>query len=263
MEMYFISFLKNSSLFNVSIFIIIENLIIFLLAILLGEITIKLFHKRAISLSNKKVSGEEIFWGISSILLNSFVTFLGLLMWRAEIIKFTDKNILFSLLDTLLLLIIMDFAMYFLHRLAHNKYIFDRIHKLHHKYTDPTPITLFILSPSEAIGFGMLWLFVLCLHDWSWIGMFLYLTLNVAFGTIGHLGVEPFPKQWIKLPVLKYISTSTFHFQHHNHKDSNYGFYTTIWDKFFKTLESNYERDFVRNSSINNSSLNPSIDKSL
>lgn len=251
METYFISFLKDSSLVNVSIFIIIENLIIFLLAIFLGGMAIKIFHKKAISpISKNKVSREEVFWGTSSILLNSFITFLGLLMWRAEIINFTDKNVFLSLLDTLLLLVIMDFFMYFLHRLAHNKYIFNMIHKLHHKYTEPNPISLFILSPSEAIGFGILWLFVLSMYNWSWIGMFLYLTLNVAFGTIGHLGVEPFPKHWIKLPILKYISTSTFHFQHHNHKDYNYGFYTTIWDKFFGTLESNYEKYFIINSSI-------------
>ena len=39
--------------------------------------------------------------------------------------------------------------------------------------------------------------------------------LNLIFGTLGHVGVEPFPKSWARWRLLRQIGTSTFHAEHH------------------------------------------------
>lgn len=241
-----ISFLRESSLLNIFLIFIVENLFILIMAVIIGQAAIKIFSKRKLSEIQVVSTQKEILLAFCTVILNSIVTLIGLVLWRNGYIIFTNETGFLALFDTISLLLIMDLAMYVFHRIAHNQYIFNLIHKLHHKYKVPVPLTLFILSPSEAIGFGFLWLFLLYIHNWSWLGMSLYLVLNVAFGTIGHLGVEPFPDIWTKLPVLKYISTSTFHFQHHLERDYNYGFYTTIWDKMFRTLKPDYEKDFMK-----------------
>ncbi len=145
-----------------------------------------------------------------------------------------------------MLVLLMDAAMYALHRAAHMSLLFPIMHRVHHRYERVRPLTLFLLSPIENLGFGMLWLGVIVFYQPSWLGMSIYLAINVAFGTIGHLGVEPLPDGWKRWPLVNYLATSTFHAQHHQALEHNYGFYTLIWDKLFGTLSPRYEKDFGR-----------------
>jgi sterol desaturase/sphingolipid hydroxylase (fatty acid hydroxylase superfamily) len=138
----------------------------------------------------------------------------------------------------------MDLAMYVFHRVAHHPLLYPIIHSTHHRFENPRPLTLFVLNPFETLGFGILWLILLVIYPASWLGIIIYLTLNIVFGLVGHLGVEPMPGQWVRLPLVKTISTSTFHAEHHLDKDHNYGFYTLIWDRLFGTLSPDYMNDF-------------------
>jgi sterol desaturase/sphingolipid hydroxylase (fatty acid hydroxylase superfamily) len=104
----------------------------------------------------------------------------------------------------------------------------------------PRPLTLFMLNPAENLAFGALWLFVIWVYPASWFGMSVYLVLNVLFGTMGHLGVEPLPAWFARTPIVRYVAGSTFHARHHQDLDSNFGFYTLIWDRLFGTLRKDY-----------------------
>jgi sterol desaturase/sphingolipid hydroxylase (fatty acid hydroxylase superfamily) len=101
-----------------------------------------------------------------------------------------------------------------------------------------------VLHPLETLGFGSLWLLVLLAWHWSWLGMCIYFTLNLGAGTLGHLGVEPLPRWWSQVPVLRELGTSTFHAQHHQDPGHNFGFYTLIWDRLFGTLFPDYDARF-------------------
>ena len=76
--------------------------------------------------------------------------------------------------------------------------------------------------------------------------MSVYLVLNVVFGTMGHLGVEPMPDAWIRWPVAKDIATTTFHAQHHLSPAHNFGFYTIMWDRLSGSLSAKYTTTFGR-----------------
>lgn len=114
------------------------------------------------------------------------------------------------------------------------------MHRLHHEYDRPRPLTLFILNPVENLSFGALWLIVIVVYPASWLGMSIYLTLNVLFGTVGHLGVEPLPSWWGRVPALRNLAGSTFHARHHQDLGCNFGFYTLLWDRLFGTLRKDY-----------------------
>jgi lathosterol oxidase len=43
------------------------------------------------------------------------------------------------------------------------------------------------------------------------------------------------------VPPLRLLGTSTFHAEHHEHRQFNFGFCTLIWDKLFGTLDPEYE----------------------
>ena len=103
-----------------------------------------------------------------------------------------------------------------------------------------------MLNPLETLGFGSLWLVVLVAYSISWLGMLVYLTLNVAFGMVGHLNVEPFGRRFATLLAVRHVATSTFHARHHQDPDHNFGFYTLIWDRLFWTQSRRYTEEFGR-----------------
>jgi Delta7-sterol 5-desaturase len=229
-----------------SLLLLVENLILFALALWIGQLMRRRFAARPVARQPMATDALEISLVILTLLLNTGVTVAGLWLWRKGIVRFREDVGWLAWLDVFILILVMDFAMYFLHRIAHLKWIFPILHSTHHRYENPRPLTLFALNPAETVSFGLLWLLVISLYDASWLGMSVYLALNVAFGTIGHLGVEPFPDSVKRTPILKYLSTSTFHAQHHQNVSHNYGFYTLIWDKLFATLAPRYEEDFGR-----------------
>jgi len=224
--------------------LLIENLIVFGFAIVFGRVLVRLYAKRRVAFEPLPLAKIEVAAAAGCVLMNTCVTILGLVLWRNDIINFRTDVGVWAWLDVLALLLIMDFLMYVLHRTAHHPLVFGLMHRLHHDYDRPRPLTLFVLNPFENLSFGLLWLGVVWIYDWSWLGMSVYLFLNVMFGTLGHLGVEPFPAWWTRAPILRHIAGSTFHARHHQDVSANYGFYTTIWDELFGTLRKDYWRTF-------------------
>jgi sterol desaturase/sphingolipid hydroxylase (fatty acid hydroxylase superfamily) len=125
--------------------------------------------------------------------------------------------------------------MYLMHRVAHHRWIYGWLHARHHTHESVNSISLLVLSPLEVAGFGGLLIAVMMLIPLSGGAVFLYLGLNILFGTLGHAGVEPFPDSWRHLPVLREIGSSLFHANHHADPERNFGFYTAIWDRIFGT----------------------------
>lgn len=224
--------------------LLLQNVVVFLFALALGECLVRRYRQRPVAPAPPPLERLEVLVTISTVLLNTVVTIGGLFLWRAGLIRFRTDTGVWAWLDIVALLLIMDLAMYLLHRLAHHRWFYPVLHQLHHRYDRPRPLTLFILNPAENLSFGLLWLTVCILYPASWFGMSVYLTLNVVFGTVGHLGVEPLPSAWVRIPVLRWIGGSSFHARHHQDIGCNFGFYTLIWDGLFGTLKSDYWETF-------------------
>ena len=241
-----IQILHTTPVWIMALAFLLENLIIFGGTLIVGARIAHLYASRAVAEAAEPVSGEEILLASTTILLNSLVTLAGLYLWRGGFIRLRSEFSLTVVLDFLILVLAMDVAMYIAHRIAHIPWIFRIVHRTHHRYENPRPLTLFVLNPLECLSFGILWLALLCVYQATWLGMAAYLMFNVLFGLIGHIGVEPFPDRWKTHPVLKYVSTSSFHAGHHGDENHNFGFYTLIWDRLFGTLAPRYEKDFAR-----------------
>jgi sterol desaturase/sphingolipid hydroxylase (fatty acid hydroxylase superfamily) len=219
---------------------LLENVVQLVVTVLIGDALVKLFHRNRIAQIPEPVSSFEMLLVISSLLLNTLITLVGWWLWRANLIRIRGSSDAWGvLLDVFVLIVVMDFFMYLLHRVAHHRLIYPFAHRTHHIFENPRPMTLFALNPLEVLGFGGLWLAVLIIYPASILGIVVYLSFNLAFGLVGHLGVEPAP--WLmKTPGLRYLMTSSFHAGHHHDGAHNFGFYTLVWDKFFGTLEVNY-----------------------
>ncbi|WP_208177265.1 sterol desaturase family protein [Hymenobacter negativus] len=216
-----------------------ENLLVLLLALGFGYLLQVVFGRsRALGPVHHPISGQEIRLATCTLLINTVVTYAGFVLWRQGFITIREEFSWRILLDFVVLFLGMDLLMYGFHYVIHQTVLYRWIHALHHEYAEPQPIDLFVLHPLETFGFGGLWLLLMAVYPANFLAIFAYLTVNVLFGVVGHSAVEPFPRAWERSPVLRYIGSSGFHFQHHQNDQSNFGFYTSIWDRMFGTFAS-------------------------
>jgi lathosterol oxidase len=204
-----IDWLHDAPLGEAIAVLLLENVLVLLVALGIGEFLAGRYAGRRVALPAGPLDRLQVWLTVSTVVLNTAVTLAGLFLWRAGIVTFRTDVGLLAWLDIVVLLLIMDFAMYVLHRLAHHPLLYPLLHRMHHQYDRPRPLTLFILNPFETLSFGILWLAVIAIYPASWFGMSVYLVLNVLFGTIGHLGVEPLPESWARAPVVRWIAGST------------------------------------------------------
>ncbi|MGN6506924.1 MAG: sterol desaturase family protein [Tepidisphaeraceae bacterium] len=230
-----IDWLAHLMPYEAALFALLGNTAVFLLSLGFGHVLVLRYRNQPVTAAPDPLEAAEVLLALACVVLNSLVAFVGWCLWRGGLIVLRDEISWRILLDTLILLVVMDFAMYVLHRIAHHPWLFPLVHRTHHRYDRPRPLNLFVLNPFEVLGFGGLWLIVLSLHAFTWFGMIAYLALNLLFGTIGHLGVEPFPRLWKRLPLIKHLGSSTFHADHHQDGAVNFGFYSDVWDRLFRT----------------------------
>ena len=164
------------------------------------------------------------------VALNTATAVVGWLLWnQGWITVLTGEGPLRILRDVLVLMMAMDLVMYGLHRLAHHPWLYGWLHARHHEAVDTRPIDLFFLSPLEVVAYGALWVFLLMAYDSTIEGILLYLSINLASGTIGHLGTSLTSVGAARGP-LRFVGTARFHAGHHITRAHNFGFYTSIWD---------------------------------
>ncbi|MBS0028585.1 sterol desaturase family protein [Chitinophaga sp. 22321] len=217
-----------------------ENTAIMIGVLIFGKVLQRRFGQAAITTVPKAsmFAYSRRQWAIAwlTTLLNTVVTYAGYWLWIQGDIRLTTTFSGRILLDALILFFAMDLLMYVFHYLIHKTPLYKLLHTLHHEAVDPEPIDLFILHPLETLSFGALWLLLLLLCPFNIYGIIIYLIINVIFGMTGHLGMEPVPENMRQWPLLKYLGTSTFHHTHHRNEQCNFGFYTSIWDRVFRTF---------------------------
>ena len=244
-----IRWMRDIPFWQAALWVFLANSGMFVVALVAGDLLTRRFSDRRVTPLPPRLTRIELILAAACIVLNAGVAVAGVALWREgalDLRPYGDYGAFTVILDAVVLFVAMDFAMYVFHRIAHHPLLFPIAHKTHHLYENPRPLTLFVLNPIEVLGFGALWLVVLHLYTSSIEGVLIYLTANLSFGLIGHLGVEPAPEAWVRVPLLRYVATSTFHAEHHTDRQFNYGFYLLVWDRLFGTLSPEYVADFRR-----------------
>jgi sterol desaturase/sphingolipid hydroxylase (fatty acid hydroxylase superfamily) len=230
---------------GVMLFALVGDWLAFFLTLAVGHRLARRYRRKPTTPPPEPVTAKELWLATSCVLVNTLIAIAGILLWQHGVIHVRRALDWRVALDVLVLILAMDFQMYVFHRVAHLRWVFPLVHATHHEYNNPRPLTLFVLNPVETAAFGVLWLLVITVYTSSWLAIALYLAFNLAFGLIGHLGVEPLPASWIAIPVMREVSTSTFHAEHHLDAGRNFGFYTLLWDRLFGTISPTYRRDFL------------------
>ncbi len=175
---------------------------------------------------------------IDSILLKQSFT-----RGYTDISKYGWGYFVFSVLA---LLALYDTYFYFAHRLFHNRKVYMTIHRPHHYSPAITPFGAFSISVFEAVGeflFLPIMIFLIPLHP---LALATFLTIYIIYNAYIHSGYELLPKFWVNTAPFKFINTAVHHDLHHSTLRFNFGLFTNIWDRLFKTQIANYEAEFLK-----------------
>ena len=236
--------LRTTSLAGSAAFFLVANVLLFAGSVAICWWLGRRFQSRRIFAESEPVRWLDVLAASGAIICNAGISVVGWWLWIKDYILLKPGGVMAGVGDCLCMLLFMDFGMYGLHRFVHQPWIFPLFHRFHHRHEKTNPISLFVLHPIEVIGFGALMIGFLAVYPMSPGGLIAYLTLNVLWGTLGHSGVEPFPKGTPTFWGIRLLGTSTFHAEHHEHQNFNFGFYTLIWDQLFGTLDPEYKARF-------------------
>lgn len=171
------------------------------------------------------------------ILLNALVSVLGWWLWKTGLLQLRPSTLTGTCLSLAAFLVVMDFCMYWAHRMAHWPLFYRWFHHRHHQHHDTNPFSLFVLHPFEVIAFGGTLLGAVWLVQPTAEALGSYLFLNIIFGSLGHADADLFPARWRHSILWRGLGLGSFHSAHHQEEQCNFGFYSVLWDRLAGTRQ--------------------------
>jgi len=135
---------------------------------------------------------------------------------------------------------------YWQHRLLHTRFLFDRVHAVHHRVDNPTVFAAFARHPAEAVmEHGVFFFGFVALVPVHPLAMAAIAGFFLTVGIIGHLGYELYPEGFTRHRLWGWINTATHHNLHHSSSSGcNYGTWFNYWDRVMRTNHPEYHATF-------------------
>jgi sterol desaturase/sphingolipid hydroxylase (fatty acid hydroxylase superfamily) len=124
-----------------------------------------------------------------------------------------------------------DVHFYAIHRLLHARWLFQRIHREHHRALRPTPFSTYAMHPVEAALLGSVMVLVQPFHAFSLPTLLLFPLVSLAMNNLGHMSYDLVPGRGVWHP----LAATRRHERHHRHVDGNYGFLLPVLDRWLGT----------------------------
>lgn len=137
---------------------------------------------------------------------------------------------------TVVLFVLMDYCVYWAHRMLHLTFFYKHFHYIHHSFVATSPYVTTAFHPVEMFMLQtatFLPLFFIPLHAVSVGGILLY---ALIFNITDHSGVR-------LVSALPWQGPTAFHDDHHLHFHVNFGQHLMIWDRLHGTLRRRDRRD--------------------
>ena len=168
---------------------------------------------------------------IINLLIMCFLFPLGIIAISDFVIVPFDKFQIL-LFQIIVILIFDDFYFYWFHRLMHsNKFLFEKVHIIHHKASNPFPADYLYEHPVEWI-IGLLGPFIgiLIIGEVYFETIVLYLIIRILHELDIHSG--------LKSSIYRYFpfaGVNEYHALHHKHHVKHFASLFSFWDIIFKT----------------------------
>ncbi len=133
------------------------------------------------------------------------------------------------------LLVVHEVNFYIFHRWLHQPKMYRLIHSVHHRAKTPSAFSAFAVHPLEmlfVVGYLVPLAFLMPMHWMVLEGFVLFLGLH---SLSSHANVEFFPAGASGHPILKHLTNSRHHNDHHRYIKYNFCYSLVLADRWFKT----------------------------
>lgn len=138
-----------------------------------------------------------------------------------------DRGIAYLVLSAIIVLVIAETLIYWIHRVSHTKFLYQHLHRYHHRFREPTPFASIAFHPLDAFFQALpyhLCAFLLPLNVWVYHG---FVMLATVWAVAIHDRVRLVPTEW--------VNHTGCHMVHHWYFAYNYGQFFTVWDRLCGT----------------------------
>jgi len=145
-----------------------------------------------------------------------------------DTVELTPGGIGYIAFSLALLVVFTDFTIYWVHRALHLQFIYQRVHKQHHKFVISTPFSSYAFHFLDSYGQSIpyhVFPFLVPFNKWLFLFMFVF----VNFWTISSHDHGGF------IPWGGVVNNAAHHTLHHTGFHYNYGQYFNVWDRVFGT----------------------------
>lgn len=131
-----------------------------------------------------------------------------------------------------------DFLFYWLHRGLHeSRWLYQKVHSVHHRVTTPWAITGHYVHPVEYILTGMVMLAGPILLGSHVVTLYVWIIVRQWEAAEGHAGYD---FRWSPTRLIPFSDGATHHDFHHAKVIGNYAGFFPWWDTAFGTLSKGY-----------------------
>ncbi len=193
-----------------------------------------LIARRTVDDAVRRVDRRDVRLTASTTLVNAAVALPAWWLWREGIVEIDEPSVVGVVADTVVLLVGLDLSMYVLHRVFHQGVLYRWFHAWHHTGDERmTPVTLCVMHPFEAAGFGLATLGLMWSSPVSVPAVLAFFTINLIVGTVAQVPRSDDPAA--VEPTVGWFGGSSLHAGHHARPDTNFGFFTQVWDRLLGT----------------------------
>jgi lathosterol oxidase len=188
------------------------------------------------------VQRNAIWWGLISVAGNAALMTplhaLALSGWSRVYWDVGEHGWPWLIASTLLLLVISETAVYWVHRALHTKWLFTHIHARHHSWRNPTPWVGVAFHPLDSFAQALphhLCAFLFPIHGVVYL-------VSIAMLTMWAVAIH----DRVSLVRVWWLNYTGHHSIHHFYNNYNFGQYTTIWDRWMSTYRAPEGPRFLR-----------------
>lgn len=232
-----------------------EGLYYLLVALLLWLVVHKWLQRR---LAHRVIAGwpssadmrREMAYSFSTLLIFSaqgLVVFAGIL--RGDMVVYfkpSQYGYWWLVLSLPVMLLWHDFYFYWTHRLLHSRWLFRRVHGVHHRSRNPSPWAAYAFHPVEAFINSLVTPLALCVVPLHGLVLLAFTFHQIVRNAHGHLSIETMPRGFAKHWLGGRFTTTTHHHLHHETAQGNYGLWFTWWDRWMGTERGDYHARFEK-----------------
>ncbi len=135
------------------------------------------------------------------------------------------------LINLALLTVWNEVHFYACHRLLHTRWLYRKVHAVHHRSVVPTPFTTYSFHWVEAAMLSSVMILMALVWTLDIVTMIVFPGISLIANSIGHMNYAVFPNK----DHGELLAACQRHTAHHTRWNGNYGFYWPLLDRWLGT----------------------------